>query len=189
MRVRKVLLSNKPEGIEVILLLCIVIKQMCKQTSEEDWKTYEVVEVYEAGKNTIWKYFQFVPIKSRRKKDKRKRGTKKWNKRETKFSRPSKTSGEREERLLFESSQEKSESEDRGMRELRERLLRLVRLENTPEGRNVSLFQWIDKRGLKIIMRKGSEIRVFQVWKDCQKHLKEERRAYWRKGSQEFDKE
>ena len=36
MRVRKVLLSNKPEGIEVILLLCIVIKQMCKQTSEED---------------------------------------------------------------------------------------------------------------------------------------------------------
>ena len=30
---------------------------------------------------------------------------------------------------------------EREMRELRERLLRLVRLENTPEGRNVSLFQ------------------------------------------------
>ena len=49
------------------------------------------------------------------------------------------TRWKRGEFVVVERVRKQSESEDGGMRELRERDLRLLRLENTPEGRVVSL--------------------------------------------------
>ena len=54
------------------------------------------------------------------------------------MERPEKTPDEREERLLLNRMRKQSGSEDRGMREPRERDLRFLRLENTPEGRVLS---------------------------------------------------
>ena len=63
----------------------------------------------------------------------------------------------RREFVVVEKMRKQSESEDGGMRELRERVLRFLRLENTPEGRVVSLLLLRDEEQMRMRMSEGKE--------------------------------